>query len=188
MKLVLGLGNIGAEYKETRHNCGFQVIELCAAFFHVKMKKRCFRLYQSATIKTQSDKICLIKPLTYMNNSGNILHHFKNVDSKDIIVICDQMDLPPSYIRVKRGGGNAGHNGLKSIISNLGGKKDFIRIYVGIGRPKKKDCVVDYVLGVEENKELYQEGILKANEALKDLINGEKLETVMQTYNKKIKL
>jgi PTH1 family peptidyl-tRNA hydrolase len=188
MKLVLGLGNLGAEYKETRHNCGFQVVELCAAFFHVKMKKRCFRLYQAAKIEQTDETYTLIKPLTYMNNSGNILKYFSSVKTKDIIVICDQMDLPLSHIRIKKGGGTAGHNGLRSIVSNLNGEKDFIRIYVGIGRPKENQSVVEHVLGVEENTKLFKEGVEKANLALIDLINGQSIEKVMQTYNKKIKL
>ncbi len=187
MKLVLGLGNIGAEYNETRHNCGFQVIELCAAFFHVKMKKRCFRLYQETKIVNQNDTFHLIKPLTYMNHSGNILHHFKNVQPSDIIVICDQLDLPLSNIRIKKGGGSAGHNGLKSIIYNLDNQTDFTRIYVGIGRPKENESIVEHVLGIEENKELFYQGIEKANQALIDLINGKSINQLMQTYNKKVK-
>lgn len=187
MKLVLGLGNLGAEYKETRHNCGFKVIELCAAFFHLKMRRRCFRLYQSAKVKQNNELIYLIKPLTYMNKSGDILHHFKKIETKDIIVICDQMDLPLSSIRIKKGGGNAGHNGIRSIISNLNGEKDFIRIYVGIGRPQKGNCVVEHVLGVEENKELFNQGIEKANNALIDLLNNDPIEKVMQKYNVKLR-
>jgi PTH1 family peptidyl-tRNA hydrolase len=188
MKLVLGLGNIGAEYKETRHNCGFQVIELCAAFFHLKMKKRCFRLYQATKITNENDDYTLVKPLTYMNNSGNILHYFKDVDPSNILVICDQMDLPLSYIRVKQGGGSASHNGLKSIIANLDGAKNFTRIYVGIGRPKDNEGVVAHVLGVEENKELYFQGIEKAKKALIDFINGYSIDKLMQTYNQRVKL
>ncbi len=187
MKLILGLGNIGAEYKETRHNCGFKVIELCAAFFHLKMKKRCFRLYQRAKLQKDDESFYLIKPLTYMNNSGNILPYFKNVETKDIIVICDQMDLPLSYIRIKKGGGTAGHNGIKSIINNLNGEKDFIRIYIGIGRPENGNSVVDHVLGVEKNQTLFNQGIEKANNALIDIINNESIENVMQKYNVKLK-
>lgn len=187
MKLVLGLGNLGAEYKETRHNCGFKVVELCAAFFHLKMEKRCFRLYESAKLTTLNDTYLFIKPLTYMNNSGEILRYFKKVKSSDIIVICDQMDLPLSFIRIKKGGGDAGHNGLKSIIKNLKGEKDFTRIYVGIGRPEKGKSVVEHVLGVEENKDQFYQGIEKANEALKALINGESIDKLMQQYNVKIK-
>ncbi len=187
MKIILGLGNPGSEYKETRHNCGFKVVELCAAFFHLKLKKRCFRLYERSKLIINNDVNYLIKPLTFMNNSGNILHYFKNVEAKDIIVIADQMDLPLSYIRVKKGGGNAGHNGLKSIIENLNGEKSFIRIYVGIGRPKQGDSVVNHVLGEEENKELFNQGIEKANNALIDILNEMPLEKVMQKYNVKIK-
>ncbi|MGD1823101.1 MAG: aminoacyl-tRNA hydrolase [Pleomorphochaeta sp.] len=187
MKLILGLGNPGSEYKETRHNCGFKVIELCAAFFHVNMKKRCFRLYQRAKLKKEDNDYLLIKPLTYMNNSGNILKNFKNIKTEDIIVICDQMDLPLSYIRIKKGGGDAGHNGLKSIIKNLDGERNFIRIYVGINRPKSNESIVDHVLGVEENKELFNQGIEKANNALIDIINNVPIEKVMQKYNVKIK-
>jgi len=187
MKLILGLGNPGSEYKETRHNCGFKVVELCAAFFHLKLKKRCFRLYERSKLVKNEEVNYLIKPLTYMNNSGNILHYFKNVKADDIVVIADQMDLPLSYIRIKKGGGDAGHNGLKSIIANLNGDKSFIRIYVGIGRPKQGESVVNHVLGEEENKELFDQGIEKANNALIDILNNMPLEKLMQKYNVKIK-
>lgn len=187
MKLILGLGNPGSEYKETRHNCGFKVVELCAAFFQLKLKKRCFRLYQRSKLIKNNELIYLIKPLTYMNKSGDILRHFKNIKAEDIVVISDQMDLPLSYIRIKKGGGNAGHNGLRSIIENLNGEKSFIRIYVGIGRPKEGVSVVDHVLGEEEQKDLFNQGVEKANKALIDIINNEPLEKVMQKYNVKIK-
>lgn len=186
MKLILGLGNPGDKYSKTRHNCGFLVTDKVAAFFSLKLRKRCFHLYKQALLKKDDDKsTVLVQPLTYMNNSGEILKNFKDLDVNNLIVICDQMDLPVGNIRIKRGGGHAGHNGLKSIINNLNGSKNFIRLYVGIGRPKENESVVDHVLGIEEDWDSFEKGIDKAVEAAIDLINDNAIENVMQKYNSK---
>jgi len=185
MRVILGLGNPGLKYSNTRHNCGFLVTEKLAAFCQVKLAKRCFHLYNQAVYKKDEDSTILIQPLTYMNNSGEIIKDIKNFDKEQLIVICDQMDLPVGNIRIKKGGGSAGHNGLKSIISNLDGYKNFLRIYVGIGRPKEGESVVDHVLGVEDDQENFYQGIEKATEAIIDIMNGSSLPDLMQKYNKK---
>lgn len=185
MMTILGLGNPGQEYDNTRHNCGFLVTKQVAAFCQVKLAKRCFHLYRMGKIVKDGESIILIQPLTYMNNSGEIIHDIDGLDKEKMVVICDQMDLPVGNIRIKKGGGDAGHNGLKSIIKNLDGYKKFIRIYVGIGRPKDGESVVDHVLGVEQNQEAFNVGISKAKEAVIDLINGLDLSALMQKYNKK---
>jgi PTH1 family peptidyl-tRNA hydrolase len=137
---------------------------------------------------TKGDEaIILIQPLTYMNNSGDIINEIDNFVKEEMVVICDQMDLPVGSIRIKMGGGDAGHNGLKSIINNLDGFNGFTRIYVGIGRPKMGESVVDHVLGVEEDQESFNEGITKAKDALLDIINGDDVSNLMQKYNNKIK-
>lgn len=187
MRVILGLGNPGQEYDNTRHNCGFLVTEQVAAFCQVKLAKRCFHLYRMGKITKGEKAIILIQPLTYMNNSGEIINQIDGLAKEEMVVICDQMDLPVGNIRIKNGGGDAGHNGLKSIIKNLEGFKGFTRIYVGIGRPKKGESVVDHVLGVEENQKAFEEGINKAKDAVIDIINGEDITNLMQKYNKKIK-
>ena len=185
MKVILGLGNPGAEYSNTRHNCGFLVTQKVAAFCQVKLAKRCFHLYNRAMCSINDERSLLVQPLTYMNNSGEIIKDIKDFEKENLIVVCDQMDLPVGSIRIKKGGGTAGHNGLKSIIHNLEGYTDFIRIYVGIGRPETGSTVVDHVLGVESDSESFQSGIDSAASALIDILSSVPLDEVKQKYNKK---
>lgn len=176
--LVFGLGNPGAEYSETRHNVGFMALDRTAAFFHVTVKKRCFFKYACA----KAGDSMLVKPLTYMNSSGKVLHHFSSYGP--LIVLCDNMDLPPGKIRIRKGGSSAGQKGLKSIIE-CGGSEDFIRIYIGTGRPAEGVAVVDHVLSAPQGdeKERMMAGVEKASEALIDLIGGASLEEVERKYN-----
>lgn len=183
MRLVLGLGNPGKEYESTRHNSGFDTVDMLAAFFQVKLKERCSFTLTSALVDAVDPPVELIKPLTYMNRSGDILAHFPLVKAEDLIVICDQMDLPLGMIRIRKKGGDAGHNGLKSIISNLDGERGFIRIYVGIGRPAEGVSVPDHVLGKDPDQETRQIGIEKAKNAVIDILKGMKIEDAMQKYN-----
>jgi PTH1 family peptidyl-tRNA hydrolase len=120
-----------------------------------------------------------------MSNSGEIIKDLKDFNKEDLVVICDQMDLPVGNVRIKKGGGSAGHNGLKSLINNLDGYTDFIRIYVGIGRPEAGSTVVDHVLGVEKDTEGFKKGIDLAAAALIDIISSVSLDDVKQKYNKK---
>ena len=164
MKLILGLGNPGAKYEHTRHNVGFDAVDACAAFFQVRLKKRCFRLYRQAVLHFDGQHVLLVQPLTYMNNCGSIMHYFSDVKPEDIVVVCDQMDLPPGMIRIRRGGSSAGHNGLKSLIDATK-TSDFNRIYIGIGRPKHGVSVIDHVLSRDSDVAL-QEGIDLGTKAL----------------------
>lgn len=175
--IILGLGNPGSKYEGTRHNVGFEVTSQSAAFFQQKLRKRCFRPYRSARIKDS----LIIQPLTYMNRSGSVLAYFKN--QGDLIVVCDQLDLPAGMIRIRQKGSSAGQKGLQSIIDSID-SEEFIRIYVGIGRPKAKESVVDYVLS-KSSDPLLEEGITKASEALNKLITGADILEVMDEYNRK---
>lgn len=129
-------------------------------------------------------------PLTFMNNSGAIFNysslskHTKN----EIIVICDTLDLPQGTIRIKKGGSSAGHNGLKSLMAHLL-DREFIRIYVGIGRPIPPETVVEYVLRApqeEGEQEMIKKGIDEATIAVIDLINGKSLMEVIRANNRKV--
>ncbi len=175
---VFGLGNPGARYKGTRHNAGFETVERIAAHRGVKLRKRCFRLYRRAV----SDSLTLIEPLTYMNASGRIAGECI-VPGDTVIVIVDQMDLAPGRIRIRRGGSSAGHNGLKSMIEAIG--EDFIRIYIGTGRPAAGVSVVDHVLTrySREDRALVDEAEEKAAEAVLRLYGGERFESVVQWAN-----
>ncbi|WP_319758367.1 aminoacyl-tRNA hydrolase [uncultured Sphaerochaeta sp.] len=180
MQLILGLGNPGSKYANSRHNVGFDAVEACAAFFQVRLRKRCFRLYRQAKV---GSSVSLVEPLTYMNKSGEVMRYFPDVKAEEIVVVCDQMDLPPGLIRIRRGGSSAGHNGLKSLISSLG-SSNFTRIYIGIGRPDEGVSVVDHVLSRDSSLAL-QEGIMLASSALQDLISGKSTEEVMLAYNRR---
>ena len=151
------------------------------------MKKRCLRSYEQGRIGKDT---LLITPLTFMNNSGAIFRYasIASYKSKDIIVVCDTLDLPSGYIRIKKGGSSAGHNGLKSLMEYLD-SPDFIRIYIGIGRPKAPQTVVEYVLSApigEQEQDSLHEGIEKATMAVTDLINNIPLEEVIRAYNRKV--
>ena len=175
---VFGLGNPGAKYEHTRHNAGFETVERIAALKGIKLRKRCFRLYRKAV----SDSLVLIQPLTYMNSSGDIAPECVKGDDT-VVVIVDQMDLPPGKIRIKRGGSSAGHNGLKSMIAAIG--SDFIRVYIGIGRPSEGVSVIDHVLSRynDEDRKLVDEAEERAADAIISLYEGEAFERVAQRAN-----
>lgn len=138
--MVVGLGNPGRRYERTRHNAGFLAVDELARRHggSWRSKKRA----EAADISVDFDDIVLLKPTTMMNNSGAAL---SNYEAGDLIVVHDELDIPPGEVRVKVGGGAGGHNGLRSIIARLGG--DFVRVRVGIGRPPEGMAVIDYVLG-----------------------------------------
>jgi PTH1 family peptidyl-tRNA hydrolase len=148
MKLVVGLGNPGKKYEQTRHNVGFEVIDKCQQLIKVELNQTKFKgTYGVARIG--SEKIYLLKPLTYMNLSGEsvgpLMNYFK-MTPEDLLVIYDDLDLPPGTIRLRQKGSHGGHNGMKSIIQHIG-TDQFKRIRVGVGRPDPGESVPDYVLG-----------------------------------------
>ena len=151
MHLIVGLGNIGDKYELTRHNVGFLVIDemtknlttsnINNSNFHSTLLKSGYNLFS--------------KPTTYMNNSGLAVHaimDYYKIDLEDIIVIHDDLDLPFGAVKFKIGGGHGGHNGLRSLDSHIG--KDYIRVRIGIGKPKDKSDVANYVLSNFSKEEL----------------------------------
>ena len=148
MKLVAGLGNPGKEYESTPHNVGFQVVDYLIEHLEISGFQSKFRSkICSASISGES---CLfIKPQTYMNKSGEAVAecvNFYKIPLDKILVISDDIDLPPGKVRFRDEGGHGGHNGLRSIIESLG-NVNFHRIRFGVGRPEDKDNVVGHVLG-----------------------------------------
>jgi peptidyl-tRNA hydrolase, PTH1 family len=187
---VFGLGNPGQKYTLSRHNVGFDTVDGVAAFLHFKLRKRCFRLYRQAVVCMSSgSEVTFVEPLTYMNRSGDIARYFlpKPFTVDELIVVCDNLDLPPGMIRIRKGGSTAGNNGLKSLVEALD-CGDFIRVYVGIGRPTLPTTVVDHVLGrptgLQESQEL-QAGVALAVDAVMALCDGRPLDEVMRAYNRK---
>jgi len=168
MKLIVGLGNFGKNYEHTRHNLGFDVIDLLASDLGFIVETEGFH---SQYLKTKyfDENIILQKPLTYMNNSGvavKEISDFFKIDLNDILVIHDDMDIEVGKIKLKEHGSSAGHNGIKSIINCLG-SDSFKRIKIGIGKPLYNS--IDFVLSKpsKDEKELFETAIKKANEAIK---------------------
>ena len=147
MKLIVGLGNPGSEFLNNRHNLGFMVLDGLAAHHRFELWKSKFNgMFASKLFG--SEKIILVKPQTYMNLSGFCVAKFKQffkVDDGDIFVIYDDIDLSFGDKRLKQGGGDAGHKGVRSISQHLG-TKDFNRIRMGIGRPSEKEEISSFVL------------------------------------------
>ena len=147
MLLIVGLGNPGAEYKNHRHNVGFMAVEAIARANGFSSWSRKFQ-GEISEGKLGTNKVLMLKPLTFMNVSGQSVAaaaNFYKLTEADIIVIHDELDLDPGRCKVKTGGGNGGHNGLKSIDAHIG--RDYKRLRIGIGHPGHKDRVTPHVLG-----------------------------------------
>ena len=154
MKLVVGLGNKGREYENTRHNMGFLLVDRYLQYKNItdKFKEKFNAMYIETTIN--NEKVIFIKPMTYMNNSGIAVRAFVDfykLNSEDILVISDDLDLDLGKFRLRRNGSSGGHNGLKSIISHLG-TDNFKRLRIGISNDE--DDVINYVLSKFSKKEL----------------------------------
>ncbi len=147
MLLFVGLGNPGREHSAQRHNIGFMVVDAIAARHGAPPFRTRFQ-GQASELPLGGDRVVLLKPDTYMNESGRAVGEaarFYKLTLKDIVVFHDELDIAPGTVRVKTGGGNAGHNGLRSITALLG--NDYRRVRLGIGHPGIKELVLGYVLG-----------------------------------------
>lgn len=148
IRCLVGLGNPGPKYEDTRHNVGFWLVDRLARRFDVVMRSESKFSGEVARISTGAGDCWLLKPTTFMNNSGrsvSALARFYKIPLQQILVAHDDLDLDPGVIRLKKGGGHGGHNGLRDIISAMGGK-DFHRARIGIGHPGHRDAVTDFVL------------------------------------------
>ncbi len=146
MKLFVGLGNPGLEYASNRHNVGFMAVDAIAEKHGFGPWKKKFQGF-AADGEIAGERILLLKPQTYMNESGRSVgeaSRFLKIALADIVVFYDEIDLAPGKVRVKQGGGHAGHNGLRSIHAHIG--EDYARVRLGIGHPGHKDRVAAYVL------------------------------------------
>ena len=180
MKLIVGLGNPGKEYNNTRHNIGFMVLDRFLG--DVKYKEKFSGLYFE---KDYGEKIIFLKPQTFMNNSGFCVKKFVDfykISPDDILVVHDDLDLQTGNFKYKYNSSSGGHNGIKSIISMLG-TQTFYRLKVGIGNTLKSE-VVDYVLGKFNNTELESININLIKDSLNDYINNG-FEYTMNKYNRK---
>ena len=187
MKLIVGLGNPGLKYKNTRHNLGFKIIEALAEELKIKIGKK-YSWAALGTGRIDSIPVVLAKPLTFMNNSGQAvqgLMEYYKIDPQDLLVICDDLSLDAGRIRIRKGGSSGGHNGLKSIIDEIG-TDDFARLRVGIGQPGLNRDPAIYVLKdvARNDKNVTKEAIPLAGEAVKSIMS-DGVEAAMNIYNKK---
>ncbi len=183
MLLIVGLGNPGSEYEETRHNAGFMLIDRICSAYSVKLRKGGRGLSGQARIAGRD--VVLLKPMTYMNLSGLAVAEVLDkhpLPPESIIAAFDDCDLPLGKVRIRKGGGSGGHRGLASLIERIG-TREFPRIRLGVGRPVEGD-IVDYVLSPFAKDELpaIEEMLGRAQEALESIITCG-IEQAMNRFN-----
>jgi PTH1 family peptidyl-tRNA hydrolase len=184
--LVVGLGNPGRDYDDTRHNVGFDVIDELARRHSVQLKS-CRDRALVAEVRHTAQVFVLAKPTTYMNNSGQsvgpMARRYAINEPDRIVIVHDELDLEPGVVRVKVGGGLAGHNGLRSITQQLK-TQDYVRIRIGVGKPRHKDDGADHVLTKmnRRDRELFDHAVQRAADAV-ELVILHGADTAMQQIN-----
>ncbi|MBQ7266054.1 MAG: aminoacyl-tRNA hydrolase [Firmicutes bacterium] len=188
MKIIVGLGNPGRDYTGTRHNVGYEVIAKLAYDLNIDMGREKFKaVYGEGFIG--SEKIILVQPITYMNLSGDAVREFVNFyksEDKDIIVACDDINLPVGSVRIRTKGSDGGQKGLRSIMYQLG-YDTFTRIRVGIGEKPQGWDLARYVLSkfTEDEREDIIKGITDAAQAARMIVKDGNADAAMNKFNKK---
>ena len=173
LKLLVGLGNPGTEYARTRHNAGFQFADELAARHGASFRSEPRHRGELARVRIAAADLWLLKPMNYMNHSGDAVQSvasFYKVPVEAILVAYDELDFPTGVVRLKQGGGAAGHNGLRDVIAQMG--DGFWRLRIGIGHPGDRAQVLDYVLGrpPAAEAELLRAGIVAAADTVPVLL------------------
>lgn len=188
-KLIVGLGNPGPEYQNTRHNAGFWFLDEVAASFggSFRAEKRFFADF--AKIQASGNDIILLKPQTFMNRSGQSVRaasSYYKISPEQVLVVHDELDLPPGVIKVKQAGGHGGHNGLRDTISSIG--KEFWRIRIGIGHPGHKDDVVGFVLkrAAKNDQQLIDDAIYRGVKVFDGLIEKGRDKAIQELHSHKL--
>lgn len=178
VQLIVGLGNPGPEYDQTRHNAGALFVERVAASQRVNLSvdRKYFGLV--GKFNHQGREVRLLIPTTYMNRSGQAvaaLANFFKLKPEEILVAHDELDMPPGVAKLKQGGGHGGHNGLRDIIAQLGNQNNFHRLRLGIGHPGHASLVSGYVLGraPRSEQELLEQSIDFALDVLPEILAGD---------------
>lgn len=190
MYIIVGLGNPGKEYQNTRHNVGFQVVDAIAEKNHIAVAEKKHKALIGKGI-VAGQKVVLVKPQTYMNLSGEsvraVIDFYKAEETTELIVISDDISLDVGQLRIRKKGSAGGHNGLKNIILHLG-HDQFQRIRVGVGAKAQGQDLVDHVLGhfSMEERELLEDSVLRAADAA-ELMLSEGADAAMNQYNQKHK-
>ena len=188
IKMIVGLGNPGSEYEQTRHNAGFWFIDELAWQYKATLKEEKKFFGSVARISISGSDLWFLKPSTFMNRSGQAvaaLAQFYKIKPEEILVVHDELDIPCGRIKFKLGGGNGGHNGLKDIQARLG-TSDFYRLRLGIDHPGDRNLVVGYVLNKPspEHRQQIDEAINKSLKAVPMLLAGEWEEAVRFLHSK----
>jgi PTH1 family peptidyl-tRNA hydrolase len=188
IRLLVGLGNPGPEYEATRHNAGFWWLDAVARKLGVTLLPQRTYFGLAAKASTSHGVVWLLQPMTYMNLSGKsvaALARFFKIEPQHILVAHDELDLMPGQVKIKCGGGHAGHNGLRDIHAQLG-SADYWRLRLGIGHPGVKAEVVDYVLRKPsaEHRELIEQAIERSVDALDLLLAGTMEVAMMKVHAK----
>ncbi len=188
LKVIVGLGNPGAKYTETRHNAGFWFVDALAGAYHNNFRSEKKFHGELAKITVVGKDIWLLKPDTFMNCSGlavRALLNFYRLMPAQLLVVHDEIDLPPDTIKLKTAGGHGGHNGLRDIISQCA-SKDFHRLRIGVGHPGNKNQVVDYVLhnASKDARIDIDNNIAAAISIMPELAKGEMEKAMHQLHSK----
>ena len=191
MKMIVGLGNPGKDYEKTRHNAGFMAIDLLADKLNASISTKKFQAL-CATVRIEGKPVLLLKPMTYMNESGRAVSeavNFYHIDMEDILIMHDDMDLPTGSLRIRKKGSSGGQKGMKSIIDSLK-SSDIPRIRIGVGHSARgeHELVPDWVLSPvpKAEKEVFDTALKGASEAAYAWVTMP-LEEVMSKYNIKVK-
>ncbi len=178
IQLIVGLGNPGSEYEKTRHNAGFFLVERLAQLYHRQLKRENKFHGSVAKVSIEGHNVWLLKPSTFMNRSGQAvaaLAKFYKIAPEAILIAHDELDLEPGTVRLKRGGGHGGHNGLCDTMAQLGGSKTFQRLRIGIGHPGHASKVSNYVLSRagKGDQQQIDDAIEHAIQIIPLVVNGE---------------
>ena len=190
ISLIVGLGNPGTQYEQTRHNAGFWFVEAVARRHGGSFKSENKFHGEACKVLAEGKELWLLKPMTFMNKSGQAiaaLARFYKIEPENILVAHDELDLPPGAVRLKQGGGHGGHNGLRDTIAQLGGSRDFYRLRIGIGHPGHSSQVTGYVLGKApaDEQRLMEQAIDETMDILPLALHGEFQKAMNQLHSKK---
>ena len=188
IRLLVGLGNPDPRDARTRHNAGFWFADAVASRWGGSFRSQSNFFGDIADCQVGGHRLRILKPMTYMNNSGRSVAAFANFykfEADEILIAHDEIDLPPGTVRLKRGGGHGGHNGLRDVIPQLG-SPDFARLRIGVGHPGNKNAVVGYVLkpASAEDQRIIDDAVALAVDHFPDIVAG-KFSEVMNSLHRK---
>jgi len=188
IKLIVGLGNPGSKYEETRHNAGFLLLDELARSYNATFAAEKKFQGELSRVMIGTCDVRLLKPTTYMNLSGESVRavaSFYRIKEEEVLVAHDELDIPPGTVKLKQGGGHGGHNGLRDIISHLG--REFWRVRLGIGHPGDAKKVVSFVLqrAPKSETDLLQNSIDDVVREVPDIVSGEMEKAMKNLHTKK---